>query len=198
VRERWFGDDRDVVKWTTLLHIARSHDLAAIVYAPYWRPEPAPRVVMMGANPIFVPDEVWRFFRDFRRIRQLSESKPKISIVDADFNPRRRGEYIAATIGEIDRAERPLLLFVDPDTGIAPKSAAGEHVTGEEIAQLWSALKPGEWLVLYQHARREAEWTKKVSAELSGICGGAAVEVAQSSQFGKDVAFLCVCRQRGS
>ncbi|MEK6373748.1 MAG: hypothetical protein AABO58_13760 [Acidobacteriota bacterium] len=194
MRERWFGDDRDVVKWTTLLHLAREHDLPTIVYAPYWRPEPAPRVVMLGENPIFVPDEVWRFFRDFRRIRQLSKSKPKISIVDIDFDPRRRREYIAATIGQIERAERPLLLFVDPDTGIAPKTAAGEHVTREEIAELWSALKPGEWLVVYQHARREAEWAKKVSAELSGTCGGATVEVAQSSQFGKDVAFLCVCR----
>lgn len=194
MRERWFGDDRDVVKWTTLLHLAREHDLATIVYAAYWRAEPAPRVVMLRDKPIFVPDEVWTFFRDFRRIRQLTEAKPRIAIVERDFDPRRRREYIAATIEEMNRAERPLLLFLDPDTGVAPKNVAGEHVTAEEIAELWSALKPGEWLVVYQHARREADWVKSVSDELSATCGGAGMDVAQSAQFGKDVAFLCLSR----
>jgi hypothetical protein len=194
MRDQFFGNDRDIVKWTTLLHLAREHELATVLYAPFWRPEPAPRVVMLKDKPIFVPDEVWRFFRDYRRIRQLSKKSPKIAIVDADFNPRKRRQYIDYTLAEIAEADRPLLLFLDPDVGLAPAKATAEHVTPEEIAELWSALEPGEWLVVYQHARRESEWVKRVSDELSGTCGGANVVAAQSAQFGKDVAFLCLCR----
>jgi hypothetical protein len=197
MRERWFGDDRDVAKWTTLLHLARSNNLATIVYAAYWRPEPGPGVILVGNKPVFVPDEVWTFFRDFRQVEALSDA-PKIEVVDRELDPRDRAAYVAATREVMQRAPRPLLLFVDPDTGLAPKTANAEHVTREELREYWSSLNAGEWLVLYQHARREKNWAAVVAGELSVICDGAPVEVAQATQFGKDVAFLCVERQRGS
>ena len=92
----------------------------------------------------------------------------------------------------MDNGPRPRLVFLDPDTGLEPGTANETHATKVEIQDVWSALRPKEWLVLYQHARREKDWESGVGAELSQLCDGAEVATARSEKIGTDVAFLCV------
>jgi hypothetical protein len=61
------------------------------------------------------------------------------------FSNGTRGSYFC-DFGEHD-------LFLDPDTGIAPKKARKEHISFSEIATLLSKSK-SRMLLIYQHASR--------------------------------------------
>ena len=89
------------------------------------------------------------------------------------------------------------MVFLDPDTGLEPCSVNEKHTTKHEIHHIWCSLDPGEWLVLYQHARREPEWWSRIEREFSKLCGGAPVDMARSEKVGRDAAFLCVERRAG-
>lgn len=198
MRDIWYGDNRDILKWGVLFHIARHHSLQSIVQIPYWRPETdRPRFRFKGQT-IPINEEVWTFFRNVRHAERLGESaRVPVRVFAATFNHRERHEYLAKAQRFIDDCPRPLLVFLDPDTGLEPSSANEKHTTKSEIQGLWCNLRPKEWLTLYQHARRENEWESRVRAELSEICGGASVETARSERVGADVAFLCVEKRAG-
>jgi hypothetical protein len=38
MREVWFADKRDLIKWGVLVHLAHKYDLKTIVQVPYLRP----------------------------------------------------------------------------------------------------------------------------------------------------------------
>jgi len=48
-------------------------------------------------------------------------------------------------------AGQPQLVFLDPDTGLAPAKPSLEHVLESEVAQIWRELSPGDVLAFYQH-----------------------------------------------
>lgn len=191
MRERWFADDRDLVKWSSLLYIARRHRLARIVQVAYIRTDEKPLVAIAGEE-IAVDPAVWSFFRDLNRVTELgTTSGIPIEVIADPFDPRQRSAYASLVVTAI-RAAHPeaLLLFLDPDTGLQPARAGGVHVSHEEVQKYWSALRPGEVLALYQHARHDTTWATEVERELSALCEGAPVHVARSKEVGKDVALL--------
>jgi hypothetical protein len=51
-----------------------------------------------------------------------------------------------------------VILFLDPDTGIERRSYNRTHVRWDELLKLYGALKPGDILVIYQHAPHEKGW----------------------------------------
>jgi hypothetical protein len=139
-----------------------------------------------------VPNNVWTFFRDVRRIETLETKGFAVKIVLKEFDHKNRSAYSSQLQQYLDASLRPLLLFLDPDTGLAPKTAKKEHVTDKDLEQSWSELCHGDWLVLYQHRWRNRNWIDAASNRLSGICGGTKIEVARSEEIANDVAFLCV------
>ncbi len=193
MREVWYSDNRDLVKWATLIHVARAHQVRSIVQVPYWRPESTrPHFVFQNTRTP-VPDEVWSFFRDIRQVERLGKKCGiDVRVVIDQFSHGDRGAYAKAVKRHLDKSKHPALLFLDPDTGIEPKTASVKHTTREEIASHWGELKKREWLVLYQHARRERSWIESVTDQLSTLCVGSRIEVARSEEIGKDVAFFCV------
>lgn len=193
MRARWFGDDRDIVKWTALLHLAREHSLSYIIQVGYFRADERPSVTV-GDGQISIEDAVWSFFRDPSSISALGAATGiPIAVISAEFDPHHRDAYVEM-VHERLRASRPgsVLLFLDPDTGLEPARAAAEHVSRSELRAYWQALKTGDWIALYQHARREKQWCERVCAELGELCGGADVHVAKSSEVGRDVALLFI------
>jgi hypothetical protein len=63
LRDTWYGDKRDLVKWGTLAHIAQREALDLIVQVPYLRcGERAPLHTSAGAVEIQSP--IWNFFRN--------------------------------------------------------------------------------------------------------------------------------------
>ena len=193
MREKWFSDNRDLVKWAILTQIAQKNGLYTILQIPYWRPEEFyPHFKFQDESPQ-VSDKVWQFFRNIHHAKSLG---PKfgisINIIASEFKSDQRNEYLKEIKSEIRRLKRPLLLFLDPDTGLQPNKCKPEHTSIDEIKKLWPILQSKEWLVLYQHARRTSDWIKSIADQLSFLCNNEAVHVARSEDVGKDVAFLCV------
>ena len=193
MRDKYYSGNRDLVKWATLTHIASKYKLQTILQVPYWRPETAcPHFNFIG-NRVAVSGKVWAFFRNIHSVTRLGpEIGVMIAVVKTEFDPNRRGDYLSEVKTMIQQARRPLVLFLDPDTGLQPATCRPEHTAIEEIDALWPILKPREWLVLYQHARHSPNWRKSVSDQLSSLCNNTAANVVRSDDVGKDVAFICI------
>ena len=193
MRDKWYSDDRDLVKWATLAHIASERGLQTILQVPYWRPEKVHPHFNFIEKPVAVSDKVWGFFRNIHSITRLGpEIGVSIAVVNTEFKPDRRDAYVSEVKTKIQHARRPLALFLDPDTGLQPKKCCPEHTAITDIQTLWPVLKPREWLILYQHARHTSNWAESIADELSYLCSSMQAHVVRSGDVGKDVALICV------
>jgi len=88
-----------------------------------------------------LPKEVWDHFSDLRHIEHLGEATGNsILVLDQPFDPAHRREYVATVAAKLKQLESPKFVFVDPDTGIEPGNAKPEHVTRQDISEIWAAL----------------------------------------------------------
>lgn len=188
----WYSDDRDLIKWSALIHIARTHRIKKILQVPYLQLDNDYPNFYFEEERLEIIKEVWQFFRNIHHIISLGKDVGvSINIVLGQFIPQHRDAYISEVKTHIEQAKRPLILFLDPDTGLQPQRCGPEHVSFNEIKKFWSFLKPSEWLVLYQHARRSPQWAEDAAKQLSSLCNGSSIKIARSIDVGKDVAFLC-------
>ena len=173
MRNQWFGDNRDLVKWTALLGLASENGIQHILHIAMLRPckwngLPAdcwPNLDLNGKPWIQPPEQVRSHFRDIQDIQRLAASASvSIQVLDETFADRR--QYFAGVINRIRGDGRRLIAFLDPDTGIAPSNHDLKHVRPDELKTVYDALKPSDFLVLYQHARqRRRDWRKKTREE---------------------------------
>ncbi len=75
-----------------------------------------------------------------------------------------------------------------------------EHVTEIDLQQIWSALRPEDVLVLYQHQtnRRGIEWIAPKRREFEGALkiGRGQSKVGRAGGIAKDVVFFFVEKSR--
>lgn len=110
--------------------------------------------------------------------------------------PSQRRAYIAGIVGRLRKLKNEKIVFLDPDTGIEPGDAGPEHVTKADAAEVWSALGPGDLLVIYQHADRTTWWREGRAKTMSSAYGDAPVYVIVGKGVASDVAMLyCVKAQ---
>jgi len=197
MRDIWYGDRRDRVKWGALVHLARSQGLSKIVQvAFYQRPTDDPKF-WMDAGSISVPKEVWDHFSDLRNIEKLGESTGiEIVVLDRIFYPIRRREYIREVIQILrQHSASPKIVFLDPDTGIEPARAKAEHVTMEDVKEIWEVLSTRDWLAVYQHASRRENWREIGKQKFRQACEVEHVKVFRSCKIAKDVAVFAARRR---
>jgi len=119
MRDKYYSDNRDLVKWATLAHITSERGIQTILQVPYWRPEKVRPHFNFTGKRVAVSDKVWAFFRNIHSITRLG---PKIgvsiTVVETEFKPHQRDAYISEVKTKIEHARRPLALFLDPDTGL--------------------------------------------------------------------------------
>ena len=184
MRDKWFGDEKDIIKWTTLLDLADQNDIDSILQVAYYRPDKPkilqdsdldsdPVQLISGANqdqPDQVIEGVVDFFDDHRdrvreKWREYNKSHSICAIEDlSDKFPvdicvfekplTDRSEYRSAVLQEIKTIEDSKIIFLDPDTGIEPSNCKKTHVQKQEIREYYDAIDDGDYLVLYQHARQ--------------------------------------------
>lgn len=181
MRDRWYGDKRDVVKWSGLVHLARVHQVKRILQVAFYRQDEWSMRLTIRKSEVVLPNEVVRHFRDIEDISRLGKvTGLSIQVFKNEFqsNPpsaRRpfRNLYFKEVIPKIDTvAERPLLVFLDPDTGIEPpKRVTYKHVTARNAKDIFQALKPKDILVLYQHAWRDRNWRSKALKAYANAIG---------------------------
>ena len=133
MRDQWYGDKRDIVKWATLLHLAQRERLSTILHVALYRPNHDWPTLRSKRGERTMPDPVVSHFRNLHDIQRLATSTGiQIKVFSVLFQDR--SAYFADACQRIESLRGdPLLVFLDPDTGIAPKIVRLEHVTGEEL-----------------------------------------------------------------
>ena len=200
MRHQWYADHRDLVKWGALFQLAALHDLRTILQIAYLTADDSPPLIAseLGESP--VEPSVLRHFRDIHRVTELGrKGKPVVRVFDRPFAARSRNDYSRVAVEAVRTlAPRPAAVLLDPDTGIgmAEKPNSSKHVTGSEVAAIWSALEPLDWLVLYQHASRESDWLESRRTSFSEALGLRSVLTFQSPNGARDVAIFAACRTR--
>jgi hypothetical protein len=155
MQDRWYGDNRDLVKWGTLLELARIYQVKQILQVLYLRPntwdhDEFPQIEV-GGEKVDITKEVIQHFRNVNLIRNL-KSPVTIEVLNSEFQDRQT--YLQQVVDAIKgRVNTPSIIFLDPDTGLQPQFARPDftHVLNEELASIWRSLSANDVLVFYQH-----------------------------------------------
>ena len=158
MQDRWYGDNRDLVKWGTLLELARIYQAKQILQVLYyrrntWEHNEWPLIKVDGKE-VEIAKEVIQHFRNSKSIRYLKRLTSLVSVDVLDETLSGRHQYLPYVVGEIrKRSLKPGIVFLDPDTGLEPPSRKSNlgHVLYDELTEIWNNLEAADVLVLYQH-----------------------------------------------
>ena len=193
MRDEWYSDNRDLVKWGVLLQLAQLHNMATILQVAYYRCTPWDgKSIEIDGCAYPLPLEVVDHFRNIKNIATL-KSKARVKVLDAPCHDR--AQYLQCILMEIQNLPKePAIVFLDPDTGLEPKKAKLEHVREKELQDIWHALRPGDLLVFYQHQtnRGGRPWVEEKQAQFENAIGleRGGCKLAQGKEIARDVAFF--------
>ncbi|MGO9620467.1 MAG: hypothetical protein ACLPT6_03585 [Desulfobaccales bacterium] len=186
----WYGDKRDRVKWGALVYLAKWKGIHYIVQVAYFRHGPK-LMLQIDEDEVPLSEEVWKHFSDLNHIKRLKDSTGLIiNVLGQQFKPESRLKYIKEILCELKKIECPKIVFLDPDTGIAPKKAKSEHVTEKDIREIWAALSNGDLLVVYQHSDRTKKWIPDRKKKMKVACGDGDIGTITGTGIASDVAML--------
>lgn len=197
MRDQWYADNRDLVKWGVVLTLAERYAAKHILQVLYYRPNNWPHLEVDGEQ-IPLPESVTRHFRQATAVSRIDASVPVELIADI-FADRER--YHRIVIDRIRaRTQSPGIVLLDPDTGLEPGVATLDHVLDTDLAALWNELHVGDLLLFYQHQtnRNGRPWVepKKEQFERAlGISAGAA-KLARGERIARDVVFFYAQKKR--
>ena len=190
MRDTWYSDNRDIVKWSAVSALVRQHKVRAVIQALFLQPGERPQLSRDGQH-LAIPDSVWQHFRNVRAVESLGPAFGcQVHVFDEPYGPRVRREYIAKLEKRIVRLPSPKLVLLDPDTGLQPTHLTSRHVAIEDARRLWRTLEPSDWLTIYQHASREKGWRDRTTALFRSACRDAAVSVFVGHRLAHDVIVL--------
>jgi hypothetical protein len=197
MQDEWYGDKRDLIKWATLLEVARLFNCEHLLLVLYYTPTIWKRIQIDGQD-FEIPNPVIKHFRDCLSVRTM-ECNLNITALDRAFDnaDHARRDYTRAVVEAIHaRVNGPGIVFLDPDTGLEPPTGkfGATHVRESEVSDIWSSLKRGDVLVLYQHeTNRKGE--DFIGPKRSQLANAIDVEIgrvkyAHAPEIAKDVAYL--------
>ena len=207
MRNEWYGDKRDFLKWPALLSLARRQNIARIFQVAMCTDAGPtyPQINTLNGQIVECQDVSRHVADHFHRHNDLNGIKAvgehfgiDIEIWLEQFTHATRVEYFAGVLKEIRESTARTVWFFDPDTGIEPlKSAANKtHVRLLEISDAFELLRPGDYLACYQHAWHQQDWATQARARLSKqlVIDENEVEVLMSD-YANDVIILTVERR---
>lgn len=190
MRNTWYADPRDVVKWGSLVHLAQREKLATIVQVAMYVKEPA-MGLQTSSGRVNLPDPVWEHFRDLRAIKRLEKGVGvRIIVHDAPFDLGARREYFDRAAERLRRISGKKAVLLDPDTGLARSRPSRRHVSEDEVRLVWESLRRGDWLLLYQHAWRKQGWEEEARVRFAVACELEAVETYRADESPSNVVVL--------
>lgn len=155
MREGWFGDRYDHLKWSILLELAEQNQ--TIFYVAMLRETIESERIRKSCNP-----KVVSFFKSLQapknkpQLQKILELDSRIQLFDKALpdSGKQREEYFCELHHALKDSQRAsFCLFLDPDTGLSEKPS-GEHLSYKELKGIWGAMKPGDRIVVYQHGWR--------------------------------------------
>ncbi len=194
MKECWYGDKRDLVKWGALIQLARAEKIDKIIQVAFFREEVERHSLQLDDEEFPIASEVWSHFRSLHNVKALEDSMGiEVEVIDYPFDANKRVEYVQAVQHILQKfGEENKIVLLDPDTGIEPQKAKAEHVTVQEIKKLWAGLSSGDWLVLYQHRQRDQSWRDKTRNKFADVCGTEYVRTFLGPKIAGDVALFAV------
>lgn len=159
MRDRWYSDNRDLVKWASLVHLTQTTGIGTILQIAFYRPDQDRLQLLRDGSAVPFPSVVLGHFRDLEQIGNLAgRAGLTIMVFKEPFDGSRESYFrkLATTLDCL--RSKKLIVFFDPDTGIAPAHYGPDHVLPEELGAVFRELKPGDWLALYQHRQRRRNW----------------------------------------
>jgi len=194
MRDCWYADKRDLVKWGVLTVLAKKYEARNVLQIAYCNPCEFGGIEVDGE--IFsIPDEVISHFRDIRKVENLA-GPARVSVFDAPFFQSNRAEYHEAVKRYVQsHRENRTIVFLDPDTGLEPNGKADyKHVLNEEVRTVWDSLPKNWLLVFYQHQtnRSGVPWVEQKRAQFATALGVTEdqVKVAHGPKVANDVTFF--------
>lgn len=190
MRNQWFGDNRDLVKWSVLLQIAEEFGAERILQLAYLRRSYYSRI-KIDQREYSIRPEVIGHFRNLNRILEM-DCPTKSDVFDMPFDNRK--DYLKSALGFIENySGEKFILFLDPDTGLEPANPDMKHVLNSEVKAIWDKTKASDVLVLYQHTtnRGGAPW---IDDKLTQLARALEIEndrigVAKETRDNPDVVF---------
>ncbi len=195
MRDQWYGDDRDLLKWGTLVHLARREQRSTILQVALFRSDDEWPTLNSSRGRVEIPEEVIRHVRNLDNIHRLTRTSGiRIEVFKAPF--RNRSAYFEKVSRRIESLSGDsLVVFLDPDTGLAPEVAGPEHVAADEVRSVFGVMKQGDVLVCYQHARRQKNWRGDRRRAFTRALGLSSREVEVfDSRLAKDVVLFAATR----
>jgi len=191
VRDIWYADHRDLIKWGILLRLADIFEADRILHLAFYRPSEFGQVVIDGQE-YDIPEEVLAHFRNLRAIGSL-RSKVRVTVFDPVFEDRRTHQQAVLALLSAFGQER-CIVFLDPDTGLEPRTPTLDHVLGSEARAIWDAMEPGDVFALYQHQTNRAgqPWIERKQGQLAEALGVPlqSVRIASGPRIAQDVVFF--------
>ena len=166
MRDTWYADKRDLIKWGVLLCLAERFDAQRIVQVAYYRPTKFGSLII-DHQECDLPAEAIAHFRNLRAIDHL-KSKVHITLFDRPFEDRAMYcQSVLATLPAF--VHERCIVFLDPDTGLESKNPSHAHVLGAEARAIWSAMKPNDVFAFYQHRtnRSKTPWVEPKRTQLA-------------------------------
>lgn len=196
MRDGWYSDDRDLVKWGALAYLVGRERLRSVVQVAMYRASKRP-TLETGSGEIAISEHVWTHFRDVRAIEALGRAAGfHVSIIDAPFASRNRAAYFETVAAELRSMPDGKAVLLDPDTGFEPTTPSANHVTLADIQTTWDTLAEGDWLLLYQHRWRRTNWQEDARAKFLAATGASGVELLRASSRPSDVILLAAPKTR--
>lgn len=215
MRDRWYGDNYDLVKWGILLKLADLYHASKIVQVAYYRPGTIKidsiaggEAKELGADPgrsciSPIADAVIKHFsRSLMEITRLSTKSVQIQVVNSVWSAecRASGAYIQNVKAEREKlpTDSRCIIFLDPDTGLQPPNDKRklEHVLESELQQIWeTVVHVNDVLAFYQHKaprnKKGKSWIKPKKDQFESalhLCNGGAGQAG--GEAATDVVFF--------
>lgn len=195
MKDIWYGDNRDIVKWGGIVHLCSKTGIKFVLQIAYYRSQQWLEMSFDNDH-VNIPREVFRHFRSLEDIKRLGlDIGINIQVINKEFSHSRRESYHNEILNCLNNLKERKIVFLDPDTGLAPNKAGTEHVKPNEVLLIWESLKEGDFLVLYQHSFRSKNWVNIRKKQLAEACHVEENKVGEwSSDLAKDVIIFFVTR----
>jgi hypothetical protein len=191
MRDKWYADNRDLIKWGVLLRLAGIYKAARILQLAFYRPSEFGQLVIDGQQHA-IPEEVIAHFRNLRTIGSIG-SKVRVTVFDPVFQDRPTHQQAVLALLPAFGQER-CIVFLDPDTGLEPRDPTLDHVLADEARAIWDAMKSGDVFAFYQHQTNRAgqPWIEPKQKQLAGALGVPIqqIKIASGNEIAQDVVFF--------
>ena len=193
MRDRWYADNRDLIKWGVLLRLAVSFEAPRILQLAFYRPSEFGQLVIDG-QAHNIPEEVIAHFRNVRTIGSIS-SEIRVTVFDPVFEDRPT--HLQAVLALLPAFGRErCIVFLDPDTGLGPQNPSLDHVLNDEARTIWTNMKNGDVFAFYQHQTNRAgqPWIEPKRSQLAEALQVQpdAIKMAQAPDIANDVVFFFI------